>query len=294
MSTLQHEPIEQIIIPRTADIGGFDVHRALPFRNKRMVGPFIFWDQMGPGEFITGKGVDVRPHPHIGLATVTYLFDGSLDHKDSLGYEQRIVPGDVNLMTAGSGIVHSERTGQDVRQDPSQLYGIQSWIALPQNQEETTPDFAHIAAQDMPIIEGEGKRVKLIMGEGFGVKSPVPCYSDTLYASVEIKAGASIEISKDTEERALYGLKGQFEIGGHVYDPMQMLVLYPGIDVTIKAVTDCHFTVCGGAVMDGPRHIWWNFVSSNKERIEHAKREWQAGEFKMVAGDPEFIPLPEN
>ena len=304
MSTLQHiDPecqadidglVELTIIPRVGDIGNFEVHRALPSHKRKMVGPFIFWDQMGPGEFITGQGVDVRPHPHIGLSTLTYLFDGTMDHKDSLGYDQRIQPGDVNLMTAGSGIVHSERTGQDIRQNPSRLYGIQSWLALPQAQEETAPAFDHTGQSALPILDEDGLTMRLVMGALHGLKSPVTQHHETLYADIDLKAGSVFEIPAETEERALYALNGKLEIGGTAYDPMQILVLRPGDAIVVKALEDTRFMLLGGAAMDGSRHIWWNFVSSSKERIEQAKADWQNGKFDMVKGDPEFIPLPER
>ena len=307
MSTLHHidlectgsdcDPVETIVIPRTGDIGNFEVHRALPSRERRMVGPFIFWDQMGPGEFLTNQGVDVRPHPHIGLSTVTYLFDGSLDHKDSLGYDQRILPGDVNVMTAGSGIVHSERTGLDVREQPSRLFGIQSWLALPKSMEETTPDFNHTDRSVLPEMEYDGMRARVVMGNLWGKASPVSSFVDTLYVDVELAPGGVFELPPEVEERAVYVLNGRVEISGVVHDPMQLLVFRPGDQVVVKAVADnpepVRMMVLGGEAADGKRYIWWNFVSSDKDRIEQAKADWKAGKFEMVAGDPEFIPLPD-
>jgi len=283
-----------VIIPRTGDIGNFEVRRALPFRNKRMVGPFIFWDQMGPGEFLTAQGVDVRPHPHIGLSTVTYLFDGSLDHKDSLGNNMRIVPGDVNLMTAGSGIVHSERTGLDIRKNPSRLYGIQSWIAQPKNHEDGKPDFSHTSERDLPVFNDKGIKGRVILGEFQGVASPTRTQWDTLYVDLHMESGSRMEIPKSTEERAVYVLEGCIEISGTEYDPQQMMVLRPGDNITVKALTPVRMMVLGGATMDGPRYIFWNFVSSSKDRLEQAKEDWRAGRFAKVLGDDkEFIPLPE-
>lgn len=294
MSILQDDPTEQIIIPRAGDIGNFEVHRALPSKERQMVGPFIFWDQMGPGEFLTDQGVDVRPHPHIGLATVTYLFDGTLDHKDSLGYEQRIKPGDVNIMTAGKGIVHSERTGQDIRQEPSRLFGIQSWLALPQTHEEIDPAFEHTGKADLPLLEYHGVKARVIMGSMFGRTANVSSYSDTLYVDVELEPHAELEIPNTTEERALYALGGAIDVGGITHDPMQLLVLRPGDQVVVKALeAPVRLMILGGAAMDGERHIWWNFVSSRKERIEQAKEDWRKGHFEKVVDDPEFIPLPE-
>ena len=288
------DAVEMVIIPRTGDIGNFEVHRALPFRNKRMVGPFIFWDQVGPGEFLTGQGVDVRPHPHIGLSTVTYLFDGTMDHKDSLGNDMRIVPGDVNLMTAGSGIVHSERTGQDIRESPSKLYGIQSWLAQPQKFENDSPEFDHTAANELPTFGKNGLNGRVILGDFQGTKSPVKTQWDTLYVDLELADGIKLQIPSTTEERALYVLNGRIEIGGVAYDPQQMLVLRPGDEVIVKALSPVRMMLLGGAAMDGPRYIFWNFVSSSRERLEQAKEDWRDGSFPAIPGDDkEFIPLPD-
>lgn len=288
------DSVEMVIIPRTNDIGNFEVHRALPFRNKRMVGPFIFWDQMGPGEFLTGQGVDVRPHPHIGLSTVTYLFDGSMDHKDSLGNDMRIVPGDVNLMTAGSGIVHSERTGQDVREAPSRLYGIQSWIAQPEKHENGAPAFDHTPEKNLPLFDEAGLNGRVILGDFQGIKSPVKTQWETLYIDLHLEQGKKVQIPNTTEERALYVIDGQVEIGGVTYEPQQMMVLKPNDTVTLKALSSVHFMLLGGATMDSKRYIFWNFVSSSKERLEQAKDDWKNGKFSKVPSDEkEFIPLPE-
>ncbi|MEC9292014.1 MAG: pirin family protein [Pseudomonadota bacterium] len=282
------------IFPRTGDIGNFEVHRALPFKDKRMVGPFIFWDQMGPGEFITGQGVDVRPHPHIGLSTLTFLFEGTMDHKDSLGTDMRISAGDLNLMTAGNGIVHSERTGQDIRQQPSSLYGIQSWIAQPKSSEQGAPSFVHFPKNDLPTFEENGVSGRVVLGNFHGLKSPVETEWDTLYVELKMGTGTSISLDAGTEERALYLLKGEISIGGVLYPKGQMMVLRAGDVVTVKATQDIHMMLLGGAAMDGPRHIWWNFVASDKELMEEAKRRWKAKEFPEVPNDcEEFIPLPE-
>jgi redox-sensitive bicupin YhaK (pirin superfamily) len=285
--------VDMVIIPRTGDIGNFEVHRALPFREKQMVGPFIFWDQMGPGEFLSNQGVDVRPHPHIGLSTVTYLFDGTMDHKDSLGNDTRIQPGDINLMTAGAGIVHSERTGQDIRKNPSRLFGIQSWMALPKSHEQTKPDFKHTEKKELPVFEEEKIKGRVILGEFQGISSPVKTPWETLYVDLTMSAGAKIAIPASTEERALYVLGGKIEISGTTYDPQQMMVLRPGDNVSVIALDDVRIMLLGGAAMDGPRHIWWNFVSSDKELMEQAKQDWKDGKFPVVPGDDkEFIPLP--
>ncbi len=286
------EAVETLIIPRVSDIGNFEVMRALPSRERKMVGPFIFWDQMGPGEFLTGQGVDVRPHPHINLATVTYLFEGSLDHKDSLGSDQRILPGDINLMTAGKGITHSERTGADIRQGESSLFGIQSWLALPKQVEEQDPSFKHIEKGALPIISDNGVTMRLIAGEAFGERSPTPTHSPTLYADIALKAGQSLEIPNLYAERALYPFQGRISIGGVPYNPSQMLILREGDVVTVKALEDVRMMLLGGAPMEGERYLWWNFVSSSMERIEQAKEDWKAGSFADVPNDEEFIPLP--
>ena len=285
--------VDTIIIPRSTDIGGFEVHRALPSRLRQMVGPFIFWDQMGPGEFLTGQGLDVRPHPHIGLSTVSYLFSGTMDHKDSLGTDMRIEPGAVNLMTAGSGIVHSERTGADIRQCDSNLFGIQSWLALPENLQETTPAFEHSGKAELPLMEYQGVKARVIMGSLYGRSAPTSTFMDTLYLDVEMRQGGVFELPLETEERAIYVLEGAVEIGGVTYDPMQMLIFRPGDQIVVKASVDTRMMVLGGEQMDGPRRIWWNFVSSSKERIEQAKEDWNKGAFSRVPGDEdEFIPLP--
>lgn len=220
--------IEMVILPRTHDIGGFEVSRALPFRDRRMVGPFIFWDQMGPGEFLSGQGVDVRPHPHIGLSTVTYLFQGTMDHKDSLGNDMRIVPGDVNLMTAGAGIVHSERTGKDIRQNPSHLFGIQSWIAQPKEYENGASAFIHTPEDDLPVFEDKGVKGRVILGDFCGERSPVQTQWDTLYVDFYLEENAVINIPHRTEERALYAVRGKIEINNTVYEAGRMLILAPG------------------------------------------------------------------
>lgn len=287
--------IEMEIVPRSHDIGGFEVQRALPFKNKRMVGPFIFWDQMGPGEFVTGNGIDVRPHPHIGLSTVTYLFTGTMDHKDSLGTDMRITPGDVNLMTAGKGIVHSERTGQDIRKAPHSLFGIQSWLAQPKSHEQGDCDFTHIGKADLPHFSANGITGRVIMGEFQGLKSPAPMQWDTLYVDCALETGKRIEIPATTEERALYLLQGSVEFANITYESGRMLVLAPGETVTLKANETTRLLILGGATMDGPRKIWWNFVASDNEIMEQAKQDWKEKRFPIVPGDEEeFIPLPDN
>jgi hypothetical protein len=290
------DAIELVVVPRTVDIGGFTVRRALPTVKRRMVGPFIFLDQMGPGELAIGEGLDVRPHPHIGLATVTYLFDGEIVHRDSTGVEATIRPGDVNWMTAGRGIAHSERSSQEFRHRANnrQVAGLQTWVALPKDQEETAPQFHHHDSAALPEIEDAGAKVRLILGSAFGATSPVETFSDTIYAELLLQPGASVPIDAAHVERALYLYEGSIEIGGDVFEGSQLLVLKPGDPITIKARTPVRALLVGGAPMDGPRHIWWNFVSSSKERIDQAKVDWKKGRFDKVFGDEqEFIPLPE-
>lgn len=290
---MNSDNIEMTIIPRIDDIGHFEVQRSLPFKRKRMVGPFIFWDQMGPGSFVKGQGLDVRPHPHIGLSTVTYLFDGTMDHKDSLGNDVRIVPGDVNLMTAGSGIVHSERTGMDVRQHSSKLFGIQSWLAQPETDEEGEPAFEHTDAEKLPVIDTGDVKGRVILGAFDGVISPVKTQWETFYTDLYMKQGAKIQFNKVIEERAVYVLNGTIEVSGVTFDAQKMIVLRPGKHVSIKALGPVHMMLLGGAVMDGPRYLYWNFVSSSKDRLEQAKEDWRMGRFAKISGDDkEFIPLP--
>jgi len=288
------DAVEHVIVPRTVDLGGFQVHRALPSGHSRMVGPFIFFDHFGPAMFRAGDGVDVRPHPHIGLSTVTYLFDGEIVHRDSLGTALPIRPGAVNWMTAGRGIVHSERTAADRRDGGEPLHGLQLWVALPLADEETAPSFAHTAAVDIPELGDNGLTLRVIAGTAHGLRSPVATSSDTVFAEARLKSGTVLPIDADYEERAVYVIAGEIEIGGDRHGPERLLVLRPGDRIAVRAASDAHIIVVGGAAMDGPRHIWWNFVSSRKERIEMAKAEWKAGRFDTVPGDAEeFIPLPE-
>jgi redox-sensitive bicupin YhaK (pirin superfamily) len=292
---LSCDAIEMIIVPRARDLGGFEVRRALPSARRQMVGPFIFFDQMGPAEFITGEGIDVRPHPHINLATVTYLFEGEIMHRDSLGTEQPIRPGAVNWMSAGRGIVHSERTAPERKAKGQKLFGIQSWVALPAAFEESAPNFAHHDSHALPLIEERDKSVRLIVGSAFGKTSPVRTASEMIYAGIALEPGASVPIDADHEERGIYLVSGTVEIAGDRFGPGQLLIFRPGDRITVSAATPARFLLLGGAPMDGPRYIWWNFVSSRKERIEQAKAEWKSGRFDTVPGDAEeFIPLPEN
>jgi redox-sensitive bicupin YhaK (pirin superfamily) len=285
--------IETVIVPRARDLGGFAVRRALPSARRQMVGPFIFWDQMGPAEFLLGQGMDVRPHPHIGLATVTYLFRGEVMHRDSLGTVIPIRPGALNVMTAGRGIVHSERTDAAARQRGAELFGIQAWVALPRSHEEGEPAFVHYAETALPVIAGEGVSLRLIAGEALGARSPVALPMATLYADATLAAGAALPLDPAYEERAVYTVEGEIDIAGDHFGPGQLLVFRPGDRITLRAATAARLMLLGGEPMDGPRHIWWNFVSSRRERIEQAKADWAAGRFAGVPGESEFIPLPE-
>jgi redox-sensitive bicupin YhaK (pirin superfamily) len=287
-------PVETLIVPRARDLGGFEVRRALPSSQKQMIGPFIFFDQMGPAEFLLGKGVDVRPHPHVGLATVTYLFRGEITHKDSLGTDLPIRPGEVNWMTAGRGIAHSERTPPSQRDGHGELFGIQAWVALPRRDEERDPAFSHHEKADLPIVSGEGKDVRLIAGSLYGASSPVPTFSEMFYADCALEAGASLPLDPAHEERGAYIVDGTLEIAGERFEAGRLLVFHPGDRVTIKAASPARFMILGGEPMDGPRYIWWNFVASSQARIEQAKADWKAGRFVPVPNDPEFIPLPEK
>jgi redox-sensitive bicupin YhaK (pirin superfamily) len=292
----QCEALKQVIVPRTADLGdGFTVHRALPSAQSRMVGPIVFFDHFGPVVFRAGKGIDVRPHPHIGLATVTYLFDGEIMHRDSLGTAVPIRPGEVNWMTAGRGIVHSERTGTERRATGDNLHGLQMWVALPSEKEEIAPAFAHYAVEQFPMVRDNGKSVRVVVGSLYGARSPVATTSETIFADVTLNAGSALPLDADHEERAIYVLNGEIDIAGDRFGPDRLLVFRPGDRITVTALTDTHLVICGGASLDGPRHIWWNFVSSRKGRIEEAKADWAAGHFGKVPGDEiEFIPLPEK
>jgi hypothetical protein len=288
--------VELVLLPRAHDIGGFEVRRALPAKERQMVGPFIFFDQMGPGEFLAGRGLDVRPHPHIGLSTVTYLFDGEILHRDSLGSHQPIVPGDVNWMTAGRGITHSERTDQVLRARSNRLFGIQSWVALPKDAEETAPGFVHHPAASLPLVEDGGVRLRLVAGAGWGLAAPVAVSSPLFYADAVLAPGSALPLPEEHEERAAYVLDGEIEVAGDRFEPGRMLVFRAGDRIALRAgARGARVLLLGGAAMDGPRHLFWNFVSSSRERIEQAKADWKAGRFGKVPGDEaEFIPLPEE
>ncbi|MEW5421500.1 pirin family protein [Amorphus sp. 3PC139-8] len=287
-------PIETVIVPRARDIGGFEVRRALPSARRQMVGPFIFFDQMGPADLPVGEGLDVRPHPHIGLATVTYLFEGEIMHRDSLGSVQAIRPGEINWMTAGKGIAHSERSPAEERVKGPHMLGLQLWVALPKEMEEVEPAFFHHGGADLPVAEGEGKQVRMMIGSLYGLSSAVTTYSDTLYADIVLEPGARLPLDAGHEERALYLISGEVEIAGERYEPGRLIVFHPKHAATLTALSAVRAVLVGGASMDGPRYIWWNFVSSSKERIDDAKADWKAGRFARVPGEDELIPLPER
>lgn len=289
--TAGSDAVELLIRPRTRDLGEFSVRRVLPASKRQMVGPFIFFDHMGPAEFPPGQGIQVRPHPHIGLATITYLFEGEIVHRDSLGFEETIRPGAVNLMTAGRGIVHSERAGPDLHR-LSRLHGIQSWMALPDGQEEIEPAFAHTPATDLPQLESDGAVVHLIMGQAFGRTSPVTTFGPTLYLEVQLEGGAHWVMPGEVDELAAYVVSGAVRIGSCAVAEGTMAVIPAGSDLTLEADEASLVMVIGGAPT-GRRHLWWNFVASSEARIEQARDDWRQGRFGRVAGDDEFIPLPE-
>jgi redox-sensitive bicupin YhaK (pirin superfamily) len=282
-----------IIDPREHDLGGgFKVRRALPHVLARHVGPFVFFDHMGPVQFEAGKGVDVRPHPHIGLATVTYLFEGAIEHRDTLGFVQTIRPGDVNWMTAGRGIAHSERTPGPERATGHRLHGIQVWVALPQEAEEAEPSFHHHDAGVLPLIERDGVTMRLVVGSAFGQRSPVVTFSEIFYLATEFSAGSRLVLPPEHGERAVYVVEAPINVGGRDIAPGQIAVLPAGADVEIRAAGRANAILFGGASL-GERHLWWNFVSSSRERIEQAKADWRAARFGQIPGETEFIPLPE-
>ncbi|MDJ0931327.1 pirin family protein [Breoghania sp.] len=288
------DTVETIVVPRSSDIGGFEVRRSLPSAKRRIVGPFVFLDQMGPAEFISGQGLDVRPHPHIGLATVTYLYKGEIFHRYSSGSAQAIRSGDVNWMTAGRGIVHSERTSPEMRESDGNLFGVQTWVALTKDKEEVSPAFTHLEKADLPYLSNGDTQVRVIIGELFGEKSPVPTFTDMVYADVALEPGAQLPIDAGYDARAIYTLSGQIEISGDMFGSGQLLVFRRGDNVRVNAMTPARFQLLGGEPMGDHSHIWWNFVSSSKDRIEQAEAKWKSRKFDIVPGDEdEFIPLPE-
>ena len=293
--------LETLIIPRARDLGGFEVRRALPSPKRQMVGPFIFFDQMGPAEFITDGGIDVRPHPHIGLGTVTYLYQGEFEHRDSLGTHQMIYPGEVNWMVAGRGVTHSERTSADTRASRHKLFGIQTWIALPEDREDMAPNFEHHKNAALPEILDTGVKAKLILGSAYGETSPVTMQSETFYVDVVLEPLAQFPLPDDQEDRGLYVTEGSVEIAGDVHEAGRMMVFRPGDKISVRAgERGARLMALGGATLNEERYIWWNFVSSSKDRIEEAKEAWQAadwvnGPFQLPPGDDaEHIPITQE
>lgn len=294
------DSIETLIIPRARDLGGFEVRRALPAPKRQMVGPFIFFDQMGPAEFLTGNGIDVRPHPHIGLATVTYLYKAEFQHRDSLGTNQMIYPGELNWMVAGNGVTHSERTSLETRKAPSNLFGIQTWVALPDDDEESDPAFEHFGKEALPFFEGEGKQVRLILGNAWGEEAPASTFSEMFYADVVLEPGSKIPLPDNHEDRGIYVTSGSVSIAGQTFDTGQMMVFRPGDQITVTAGEQgARLMLLGGETLNGPRYVWWNFVASSQDKIEAAKEawargDWKDGRFSLPPDDrEEFIPLPE-
>jgi redox-sensitive bicupin YhaK (pirin superfamily) len=284
----------QVIAARGRDLGGFSVRRVLPADGRQMVGPFIFFDHLGPAEFSPGSGIDVRPHPHIALATVTYLYSGVLRHRDSLGTVQDIRPGDVNWMTAGRGIAHSERTPPPERAAGAAIHGIQSWFALPDGHEDVEPSFAHHAADDLPQLQLGGVQMRIIAGHGFGLRSPVATLWPTLYADARLRDNAVLEVPHEHTERAAYVVSGAIAVGAHTVSAGQMVMLDEARTASLRAIGDSTVMLLGGERFPTPRYIWWNFVASTRERIEAAKLRWAAGQFAAVPAETEFIPLPSN
>lgn len=295
------DAIATVIVPRARDLGSFEVRRALPAPQRQMVGPFIFFDQAGPAEFVTGQGVDVRPHPHIGLGTVTYLYRGEFQHRDSLGSNQMIYPGALNWMVAGKGVTHSERTSAETRRAPHSLFGIQTWVALPEAREDVAPSFVHHDKEALPVLDADGVWLRLILGQAYGVTAPAKMFSDSFYADAVLQPHARLAMPDDHEDRGLYVVQGAVEIAGQTFEAGRMVVFRPGDAIAMKAgASGARLMLLGGATLEGPRYIWWNFVASSREKIEHAKEEWRKGDwgkgqFDLPPGDRgEFIPAPER
>jgi redox-sensitive bicupin YhaK (pirin superfamily) len=291
---MSDDPFLLTLNPTTHDLGGFKVHRTLPNKARTTVGPFIFYDQMGPARLAPGTGIDVRPHPHINLATVTYLFTGAMEHRDSLGTFATIEPGAVNLMTAGKGITHSERSPLAVRADGPAISGIQTWLALPTAKEEMDPAFEHVAKDDLPLLEDIGVSARVVMGSLWGATSPVTQHSPTIYADIALQPGGLMPIDSEADERAIYVAEGEATLDGLQLELSTLYLLRPGIAATLRSGSGARVMLCGGAPMDGPRHVFWNFVSSRRDRINQAKEDWKAGRFALPPDDhDEYIPLPE-
>lgn len=283
-----------VVTPTSHDLGMFKVRRTLPSKARIMVGPFIFVDQFGPAHFDIGQGMDVRPHPHINLATVTYLFEGAIDHRDSLGTYATIRPGALNLMTAGRGIVHSERTPEAERASGSPISGMQTWLALPDGKEEIDPAFEHVAAEHLPQIDGDGVTARVIMGSLWGVTAPTTQHVETIYADIALEAGASILIDAQADERGILVATGEASLDGQPLETHSLYILQPGVPMTLRSTIACRVMLLGGEAFKTPRHVWWNFVSSSRDRINQAKDDWNAGRFPKVPGDEiEWIPIPE-
>ena len=286
--------VEMVITPVTHDLGAFKVNRSLPAKQRTMVGPFIFVDEFGPARLPAGQGMDVRPHPHINLATVTYLFEGAIEHRDSIGSHQVIEPGAINLMTAGSGIVHSERSPQSLRPEGPSLYGMQTWLALPDGREEVAPAFDHVEADALPIVEDGGARARVLMGTLWGATAGTPQHSSTIYADIELAAGAAVPVEADADERAVMLVGGSAELDGQPLDLFTLYVLKPGIHARLSSSSGGRLMLMGGQAFPTRRYVFWNFVSSSRDRINQAKEDWKALRFPLVPGDDqEFIPLPE-
>lgn len=295
------DSIETVIVPRARDLGGFEVRRALPAPRRQMVGPFIFFDQMGPAELLPTRGLDVRPHPHIGLATISYLYRGRMHHRDSLGTDKWIEPGAVNWMVAGRGITHSERTDDATQTDPMPFFGIQTWVALPKVREDSAAAFQHAPREALPELDGEGKTVRLILGTAWGERAPVETASEMFYADAVLQAGAAIPLPDTHEDRGVYVVEGDVEVAGQRFESGRMMVFRPGDRVSVKAGPQgARLMLLGGETLEGSRYIWWNFVASSRERIEEAKEawrrgDWEHGRFQLPPGDDaEFIPLPDR
>ena len=291
MATVENGVL-QTIAPVTHDLGAFKVHRTLPSRERTMVGPFIFVDEFGPARLPAGQGMDVRPHPHINLATVTYLFDGAIEHRDSIGSRAVIEPGAINLMTAGSGIVHSERSPQEVRAAGPSLYGMQTWLALPDGREEVDPAFDHVAGDGLPFVEDGGARARVLMGRLWGAEAATPCHSPTIYADIELAGGGSIPVEAEADERAVMLVGGSAELDRQALEPFVLYVLAPGHEARLSG--NGRVMLMGGGAFTTPRHVFWNFVSSSRDRLNQAKEDWKAMRFPLIPGDDqEFIPFPE-
>jgi len=285
--------VDLVLQPHSRDLGGFSVRRALPAEDRRMIGPFVFFDHFGPAEFAPGHGIDVRPHPHINLATVTYLFEGEILHRDSLGYVQLIQPGEVNWMTAGSGIVHSERSSTESRARSERMHGLQTWVALPRSEEERDPCFVHHSRGSLPELEEKGRVLRIIAGRAFGLESPVRVFSDMFYVDARLAVGSDLVLTDEHAERGIYVADGRIGIDGDSHGAGTMLALRRGGTATITAESDARVALFGGEPL-GERLLWWNFVSSRRERIEQAKSDWRDGRFAAVPGESEFIPLPPD